>query len=105
MAELIAGRLDRPPPGRTRYRVETRIRFDNPASAHSTLLEVVTRDRSGLLYLMSNVLSAHGCNIEVVLADTQGPKVIDVFYVTREGSPLDVEWQSALEKELCRVLE
>ena len=105
VAELIAGRLDRPPPGRTRYRVETRIRFDNPASAHSTLLEVVTRDRPGLLYLMSNVLSAHGCNIEVVLADTQGPKVIDVFYVTREGSPLDVEWQSALEKELCRVLE
>ena len=105
VAKMIAGRLDQPAPGRASYRVETRVRFDNSASAHSTLLEVVTRDRPGLLYRISNVLSAHGCNIEVVLADTQGPKVIDVFYVTRGGSPLDAEWQAALEKELRRVLE
>ena len=105
VAKMIAGRLDQPAPGRARYRVETRVRFDSSASAHSTLLEVVTRDRPGLLYRMSNVLSAHGSNIEVVLADTQGPMVIDVFYLTREGGPLHPEWQSALEKELCRVLE
>ena len=105
VAKMIAGRLDRPVPGRASYRVETRVRFDSSASAYSTLLEVITRDRPGLLYRISNVLSAHGCNIEVVLADTQGPMVIDVFYVTREGGPLDPEWQSALEKELCRVLE
>ena len=105
VAKMVAGRLDQPAPGRASYRVETRVRFDNLASADSTLLEVVTRDRPGLLYRISNVLSAHGCNIEVVLADTQGPKVIDVFYVTRGGSPLDAEWQAALEKELCRVLE
>ena len=105
VAKMIAGRLDRPVPGRASYRVETRVRFDSSASAHSTLLEVITRDRPGLLYRISNVLSAHGCNIEVVLADTQGPMVIDVFYVTREGGPLDPEWQSALAKELCRILE
>ena len=105
VAKMIAGRLDRPAPGRASYRVETRVRFDSSASAYSTLLEVITRDRPGLLYRISNVLSAHGCNIEVVLADTQGPMVIDVFYVTRDGGPLDPEWQSALEKELCRVLE
>ena len=105
VAKMIAGRVDRPALGQASYRVETRVRFDSSASAHSTLLEVMTRDRTGLLYRISNVLSAHGCNIEIVLADTQGPKVIDVFYVTREGAPLDAEWQAALKKEFYRVLE
>lgn len=103
--KLLAGRADRPVLGRSSYRVETRVRFDDAASAHSTLLEVITRDRVGLLYRIANVLSAHGCNIEVVLVDTQGQKAIDVFYVTREGRPLDVEWQTAIANELRRVLE
>ncbi len=105
VAKMLQGRLDQPLPGRASYRVETRVRFDNSASSSSTQLEVVTRDRPGLLYLISNVLSAHGCNIEVVLADTQGPKVMDVFYVTRQGGPLEAEWQAAIEAELRRVLE
>lgn len=104
VARLIEGRLDRPALGRASFRVETCVRFDSVASAASTLLEVIARDRPGLLYRISNVLSAHGCNIEVVLVDTQGHKAIDVFYVTRGGAPLDPEWQKALEKELRRVL-
>lgn len=105
VARMLQGRLDQPPPGRASYRVETRIRFDSAASASSTMLEVVTRDRPGLLYRISNVLSAHGCNIEVVLADTEGPRVMDVFYVTRQGGPLDAQWQASIESELRRVLE
>lgn len=105
VAKMMEGRLPRPALGRASYRVPTSVRFDSSASATSTLLEVVTRDRPGLLYRISNVLSAHGCNIEVVLVDTQGHKAIDVFYVTRQGAPLDEEWQDALEKELLRVLE
>jgi len=104
VGRMIEGRLDAPPLGRTTYQVETTLRFDNSASASSTLLEVVTRDRLGLLYRISNVLSAHGCNIEVVLVDTQGHKAIDVFYLTRQGTQLDSEWQGAIAKELRRVL-
>ncbi len=105
VAKLIEGRAERPALGRASYRVETRIRFDSEASASSTLLEVITRDRHGLLYRIANVLSAHGCNIEVVLVDTQGQKAIDVFYLTRDGAPLDPEWQAALGAELRRVLD
>lgn len=64
----------------------------------------MTRDRLGLLYRISNVLSAQGCNIEVVLVDTQGHKAIDVFYLTRQGAQIDDEWQAAIAKELRRVL-
>ena len=51
------------------------------------------------------MLSAQGCNIEVVLVDTQGHKAIDVFYLTRKGAQVDAEWQAAIEKELRRVLQ
>jgi [protein-PII] uridylyltransferase len=102
---MLEGRMEPPPLGRTTYHVETTLRFDNSASASSTLLEVVTRDRLGLLYRISNVLSAHGCNIEVVLVDTQGHKAIDVFYLTREGGQIDEQWQASIAQELRRVLD
>jgi len=104
VAALIGMRLDSLPPGRTTFSVETRLRFQRAPTGASTLLEVEARDRPGLLYRISNVLSAHGCNIEVVLVDTQGHKAVDVFYITRGGGALDADWEAALDKELRRVL-
>ena len=84
--------------------VETRLLFNNECSQRSTLLEVVTQDRPGLLHTVSSVLANEGCSIEIALIHTEGPLAHDVFYLTRHGQKLsdeqchEIEW--ALSAEL-----
>ncbi len=85
--------------------VETRVEFDDEASSHSTLLEVITQDTTGLLRALSLTLAARGCNIEVALVDTEGETAIDVFYVTRNGGKLDKNEQRVLKRALIQAME
>src|SRR5271170_2269253 len=85
--------------------VETRVEFDDEASSHSTLLEVVTQDTTGLLRALSLTLAEHGCNIEVALVDTEGETAIDVFYLTRNGGKLDKDEERALRRALVEAIE
>jgi [protein-PII] uridylyltransferase len=85
--------------------VETRVDFDDEASSHSTLLEVVAQDTTGLLRALSLTLAAQACNIEVALVDTEGEMAIDVFYLTRNGAKLDKEEEGVLRKALLEAIE
>ena len=85
--------------------VKTRVEFDDEASSHSTLLEVVAQDTTGLLRALSLTLAAQGCNIEVALVDTEGETAIDVFYLTRSGDKLDRVEEKALKEALLRAIE
>jgi len=85
--------------------VETRVDFDDEASSHSTLLEVVTKDTTGLLRALSLTLAAHGCNIEVALVDTEGETAIDVFYLTRNGGKLDKVEERVLRRALIEAID
>jgi [protein-PII] uridylyltransferase len=85
--------------------VQTRVEFDDEASSHSTLLEVVTQDTTGLLRALSLTLAAHGCNIEVALVDTEGETAIDVFYLTRNGGKLDRNEERVLRRSLMLAIE
>jgi len=84
--------------------VDTRITFDDSSSLHSTLLEIVTQDRPGLLYEMGSSLAKQECNIEVALIDTEGQKAIDVFYLTSRGKKLTEQIKESLRQELQRSL-
>jgi [protein-PII] uridylyltransferase len=84
--------------------VETRITFDDSSSLHSTLLEIVTQDRPGLLYEMGSSMAKQKCNIEVALIDTEGQKAIDVFYLTSRGKKLTEQIKDALRQDLQRSL-
>jgi [protein-PII] uridylyltransferase len=85
--------------------VETRVDYDDEASAHSTLLQVVARDKPGLLHAVSLALAEHRCNIEVALVDTEGETAIDVFYITRNGAKLDSELCGKLKNDLIAGIE
>jgi len=85
--------------------VETRVEFDDEASSHSTLLEVVAQDTTGLLRALSLTLAAQGCNIEVALVDTEGETAIDVFYLTRNGAKLEKGEENQLLEAMLRAIE
>ena len=84
-------------------RVEPTVSFNPDASDSATLIEIVAQDRPGLLYDLASAISAEGCNIEVVLIDTEAHKAIDVFYVTAGGRKPEVEQLEALGEALRRA--
>jgi [protein-PII] uridylyltransferase len=84
-------------------RIEPRVSFDSEASRSATLIQIVAEDRPGLLYDVAATLSGEGCNIEVVLIDTEAHKAIDVFYVTAGGQKLHWEKCERLADGLRRV--
>jgi len=99
LASLMSGR-QRPATAAPKVKVNTQIRFDQQSSSHSTLLEIVTGDRPGLLYEISSAIADAGCNIEVALIDTEGQKAIDVFYLTQRGAKIDASVEKALRDKL-----
>jgi [protein-PII] uridylyltransferase len=100
---LLESRLkaDTKPP---KLKVETKLRYDDDSSPSSTLLEVITQDRPGLLYTISSTLAAENCSIEVALVDTEGAVAHDVFYLTSNGEKLTREQQRTIEWALTTEL-
>ncbi|MEO7146226.1 MAG: nucleotidyltransferase domain-containing protein [Bryobacteraceae bacterium] len=85
-------------------RVNPKVAFNNDASQAATLIEIVAGDRPGLLYDLSGAITAAGCNIEVVLIDTEAHKALDVFYVTHARAKLSAEKQAELQARLLAAL-
>jgi [protein-PII] uridylyltransferase len=104
LEKLLSGRMNGPALGRPKVPIPTQVRFDDISSSHSTLLELITYDRPGLLYQVSSVLARLECNIEVALIDTEGQKVIDVFYLTSAGGKLGREKQERVQAALLSKL-
>jgi [protein-PII] uridylyltransferase len=88
------------PPQQTR----PTVRFNNHYSRRFTVLEVVAANAWGLLYRLSHTLSAHGCDIDLVLISTEGTLAIDVFHVTKDRAKLPDADQQALKDELLQTL-
>ncbi len=114
LERVILGRTEvrhllqnRPKPARPSRlsQIRPRVSFDSEASGTSTLIEIVAEDRPGLLYDLTSTISAAGCNIEVVLIDTEAHKAFDVFYVTKGGEKLKAEAQESLKKRLLVACE
>ena len=87
-----------------KVKIATRIEFDNDCSAHSTLLQVLTQDRPGLLYKICSQISNHNCNIEIALIETEGQMAIDVFYLSSNGAKLTTQRQSELGRAIQEEL-
>jgi len=100
VARMLRDRLKSEKADSTKVKVSTQIEFDDGCSAHSTLVQVLTQDRPGLLYRMCSLVSKHECNIEIALIETEGQMAIDVFYLTSRGAKLSAEQQDSLGKAL-----
>jgi [protein-PII] uridylyltransferase len=81
-------------------RLKPRVAVKNDVSDAATLVEIVAEDRPGLLYDLARAISESGCNIEVVLIDTEAHKALDVFYVTHQGKKLEAAVQDHLKAGL-----
>jgi len=84
--------------------VKMHLRYDDECSSRSTLLEIITQDRPGLLHTISSALTHEECSIEVALIDTEGPVAHDVFYITCDGHKLTAERMRAIEWALTAEL-
>jgi len=100
VARMLRDRLKSEKADSTKVKIETQIEFDDSCSANSTLLQVITQDRPGLLYRMCSQISKHECNIEIALIETEGQMAIDVLYLTSGGTKLNAERQAALGRAL-----
>lgn len=105
VGRLLRDRLKSEKPLSTKVKISTQVEFDDQCSAHSTLVQVLTQDRPGLLYRMCSLFSKHECNIEIALIETEGQMAIDVFYLTYRGEKLDASMQTALAKALHLELD
>jgi [protein-PII] uridylyltransferase len=100
VARMLRDRLKSEKLQGAKVKVATQIEFDDECSAQSTLVQILTQDRPGLLYRMCSLVSKHECNIEIALIETEGQMAIDVFYLTSGGAKLSADRQAALGKAL-----
>lgn len=86
--------------------VPPNVTIDNEGSDHSTIIEVKSYDRIGLLYDITRVFADQGLTIDLAMISTEAYRVVDVFYVTdSENNKVDdgraVE---RLQKQLMEVI-
>ncbi len=85
--------------------VSTRISFDDLSSERYTILEILSRDRYGLLSTIAQVIARSNCNIDVALISTEGHQAIDVFYLTENGKKLSLVAQKKLATKMKEMLD
>jgi len=114
LEDVVAGRSDlaarlrgreRGVRGRSMVRFAPVVRADNATSSRYTILDIVAPNELGLLYRISRVIAARGCDVDLVLIATEGGKAIDVFHLTQRGAKLTEAEQLALTSDLQRTLE
>jgi len=98
-------RDDAPRPGRVPD-LPTELTFSDDPSGGSTVVEVRTVDRIGVLYSIASAIAELELDIVVARVQTVGHEVTDVFYLRdrREGA-LDADQQSELELAVTSALE
>jgi [protein-PII] uridylyltransferase len=62
--------------------VSTEVTIDQSASPQHSVIEVLTRDKAGVLFTIAQALHDLGLSIALAKVSTEGNRAADVFYVT-----------------------
>jgi [protein-PII] uridylyltransferase len=105
LSALLANRRPAPPKVEA-FTVEPEVFVNNAWSDAFTVIEVAGRDRTGLLYELTNSLSDLSLDIASAHITTFGEKAVDVFYVTDlTGKKIESDTrQKAIKDRLTAVL-
>ncbi|MGO9005181.1 MAG: [protein-PII] uridylyltransferase [Beijerinckiaceae bacterium] len=82
LGELVAAKVGTPKERASAFQVPPEVSIHNDLSGKFTVLEVSGRDRTGLLYDLTTIISRLNLNIGSAHIATFGEKAVDVFYVT-----------------------
>jgi [protein-PII] uridylyltransferase len=104
LERMLSDRLRADKKSEPKVKVETTVEIDDSCSTHSTLVEIITQDRPGLLHRIALPLSRQNCNIEIAIIETEGQTAIDVFYLTSGRKKLSVKHQESLRAALIADL-
>ncbi len=85
-------------------RGEVEIRFDHDASEVATVIEIEADDDVGLLYTLAAAFAERHLDVSVAKVQTLGERVIDIFYLSEDGEPVDPQACSRLEVDLRALL-
>jgi [protein-PII] uridylyltransferase len=82
------------------------VRVDNEASGTSTVIEVHAPDAIGILYRLTQALSALDLDIRTAKVQTLGHRVVDSFYVRTSGGEKidDPAHLAEIERAILHVL-
>jgi [protein-PII] uridylyltransferase len=85
----------------------TVVEFENETSRESTIIDLTARDRPGLLYRVTRILSEAGLDIQSAQITTRGEMAADSFYVrTADGKKLgDAAKMRAIRVRLKAALD
>jgi [protein-PII] uridylyltransferase len=92
-------------PGLVRFATEVTV--DNKSASNYSIIEVITLDRPALLFFLSMTLQQVGLSIWFAKINTEGERVIDVFYVLgRNGQKvLDPAEMAGIRSAIGRAIE
>lgn len=84
----------------------TRTRLSNDLASGVTVLEVISPDRAGLLATIARIFMDYDISMQNAKISTLGERVEDVFFITRDGRPLnDAQLCADLQHEICKRLD
>ena len=86
------------------FTVAPRVLISNSASRTHSVIEVNNRDRPGLLYDLTTVVTDLGLQISSALITTYGERAVDVFYV-KDGFGMQVTHEGKIGQIRDRLLD
>ena len=86
--------------------VKCKVVFDNDISRQYTVVDIISGDRTGLLFDISNVFEKENLDIASARIVTDARRVRDAFYITYRGEKIiDSGMQNSLELALLNAIQ